>query len=146
MRYKVKKKPATRIAYRLLGLMFILIALAEVWAVFHMISGGKVLLIMMAVFLIIYGGYLIKMSFRRQAYDITYVFEEPGMRIIHRRGVERLPYSEVEDVEIIAPNPDMEYRILKLKIKNIVYVIPFSHSVELAESIFQYIYDRVEWK
>ena len=37
MRYKVKKKPATRIAYRLLGLMFILIALAEVWAVFHMI-------------------------------------------------------------------------------------------------------------
>ena len=107
MRYHVKKNKMTRISYRMVGILFILVAVAQIFAVMHMQIGSRVLLGMMAVFLIFYGGYLFKMSFRRQAYDMVYEFEEAGMVLHFHNGEEKVPSSESADMEIISNDPNL---------------------------------------
>ena len=145
MRYHVKKNKMTRISYRMVGILFILVAVAQIFAVMHMQKGSRVLLGMMAVFLIFYGGYLFKMSFRRQAYDMVYEFEEAGMVLHFHNGEEKVPYAEIEDIEIMAPDPNLPYRIIRIKIKGIHYVLPFADNIELCEKIFQYVYARMDF-
>ncbi len=144
MEYHVKKNKLTRISYRTVGIMFILVAIAALIAADHMTSGGRVFMILFALVLIWYGAYLFKMSFRRQAYDITFKFEEAGITIYHHRGEEQVPYAGVEDVQIIAPDPDLSYRIVRIKIGKIQYVLPFPNDIELSERVFQYVYSRLE--
>ena len=145
MKYCVKKNKMTRISYRIVGVLFIAVAGAQIFAVLHMTSGGRLLLAVMALFLIWYGGYLFKMSFRRQAYDVTYVFEETGITICHHRGEEKVPYANVEDVQILAPDPDLPYRIIRLKIGKEQYVLSFPNNIELSEKIFQYVSARTDF-
>lgn len=144
MRYHMKKNKMTRISYRMVGVLFVAVAAAEIITIPYMKSGGRAALGLMAVFLIWYGGYLFKMSFRRQAYDIVYEFEEAGITIHHHRGDEQVPYARVEDVQIMAPDPDLPYRIVRIKIGKIQYVLSFSNDIELSERIFQYVYSRLE--
>lgn len=145
MRYHVKKNKMTRISYRMVGVLFLLVAFAEIFAIFHMQRGGRILLGMMSVFLIFYGGYLFKMSFRRQAYDMIYEFEEAGMTLHFHNGEEKVPYSGIEDIEIMAPDPNLPYRIVRIKIRGIQYVLPFPDNIELAEKVFQYVYARMDF-
>lgn len=145
MRYHVRKNKMTRISYRMVGILFILVAFAEIIAITRMVSGGRILLGMMALFLILYGGYLFKMSFRRQAYDMIYEFQEAGMILHFHNGEEKVPYAEIEDIGIIAPDPALPYRIVRIKIKGTQYVLPFSDNIELSEKIFQYVYSRMDF-
>lgn len=145
MRYHVKKNKMTRISYRMVGILFILVAFAEIFVITHTETGGRILLAMMAAFLILYGGYLFKMSFRRQAYDMVYEFEEAGMLLHFHNGEERVPYGEIEDIEIMAPDPELPYRIVRIKIKGVQYVLPFSDNIALSEKIFQYVYARMDF-
>ncbi len=144
MVYRVRKNKFTRISYRIVGVFFILVALLQVWAVTKMESGAKLFLIMLSVVIAWYGGYLFKMSFRRQAYDIIYEFEEAGIRLNFRKGSEEVPYAAVQDVQIIAPDPDLPYRIVKIKIHDENYVLSFPDNIQLSEKIFQYVYSRLE--
>lgn len=145
MRYHVRKNKMTRISYRMVGILFVLVAFAEIFAILHMTSGGRIVLGLMALFLICYGCYLFKMSFRRQAYDMVYEFEEAGMILHFKGGQERVPYGEIEDIEIMAPDPDLTYRIVRIKIKGTQYVLPFPDNIELSEQIFQYVYSRMDF-
>ena len=145
MRYHVTKNKLTRISYRTVGVLFALVAVAQLIAVTRMHSGGRFVLAAMAVFLIIYGGYLFKMSFRRQAYDMVYEFEEAGMTLHFHNGEEKVPYSEIEDIEIMAPDLDLAYRIIRIKIHGVQYVLPFPDNIELSEKIFQYVYARMDF-
>lgn len=144
MIYRVRKNKYTRISYRIVGMIFILVALLQLWAVTRMQSGARMFLVMLSIIILGYGGYLIKMSFRRQAYDITYEFEEAGIRLNFRKGSEEVPYAAVQDVQILAPDPDLPYRIVKIKIHGENYILSFPDNVELSEKIFQYVYSRSE--
>ncbi len=143
MRYHVKKNKVTRISYRILGVLFILVAGACIFAVYHMTQGARLMLLFMALFLIAYGGYLFKMSFRRQAYDMIYEFEDAGLTLHFKGGQEKVPYGNIEDVEILAPDPDMTYRIVRIQIHGVQYVLPFPDNIALAEQIFTYVDSRI---
>ena len=72
IRQKVVKRKSTRIAYRVVGIIFVLAGIAVVWWA----MGGHYRMIKAAIAIaaMAYGFYVVKASFRKSAYDMTYLF------------------------------------------------------------------------
>ena len=146
MEVTVRKNKGTRIAYRMLGVLFSLAGIGAVIAAFLIQRGIRVLLGLFGLIALYYGYYLVKMSFRKQAYDITYQFLEEGIRIILHKGEVMLPYDEVLDVKIVIPDPDILYQVVQIKTKTEQYVLNFSGDEQRAKAVYEFVNRRVAYE
>ncbi|MBQ9233376.1 MAG: hypothetical protein IJ167_04985 [Lachnospiraceae bacterium] len=142
--YDVKKRKANRISYRILGLIFTLIALLQCITLFHNLSKHPMLTMVFAVMLGSYGLYLFIMSFRRQAYDITYKFSEDGMLVKHKYGETMYTFEDIEFITMIIPDESLIYYILNIKAKNDIYTIPFTNKREFCEKVYDFVNERIK--
>ena len=85
-KYTVNKRRANRLAYRFLGLIFLLVATLQVFTMIHGYAKHMVLTSLFVTFVGAYGIYLVVMSFRKQAFSATYIFDDTGFTIEHKYG------------------------------------------------------------
>jgi hypothetical protein len=148
LEYTVKKRKATRISYRMVGVVFFVLgALLIVWGIIsNGVNGGNAGRIVKMAFglaLLAYGFSLVKSSFRRSAYDTTYIFEEEGMRIKQERWEKLIPYSELTNVNLVIPDPDMAYYILKIDRGGANFVLPFSGKRDKCDAIYEFMLKKL---
>lgn len=146
MEVTVRKNKGTRIAYRMLGVLFSLAGIGAFIAAFLIQRGIRVLLGLFGLIALYYGYYLVKMSFRKQAYDITYQFLEEGIRIMLHNGEVMLPYDEVLDVKLVIPDPDILYQVVQIKTKTEQYVLNFSGDEQRAKAVYEFVNRRVTYE
>lgn len=142
MEYTVKKSKAGRIGYRVTGAVFLVLGCLGVILTFR-ISSMRFLVIAVAAVAAFYGVYLLKASFRQQAYDITYEFTEEYIKLHLHNGEQLLPYDEVKGVQWVEPNPDIDYVMIQLRLAKHQYVLHFSGKRPYAEKIYTYLLARV---
>ena len=84
IRQKVIKRKNTRAAYRIVGIVFILIGIACMWWA----MGGHYRFLKAAVSIaaMAYGFYIVRASFRSAAYDATYLFGQDRITILQGSG------------------------------------------------------------
>ena len=142
--YDVKKRKANRISYRILGIIFTLIASLQCITLYKNLSKHPMLTMVFAVMLGTYGLYLFIMSFRRQAYDITYKFSEEGMLVKHRYGESMYTFDDIEFITMIIPDESLIYYILNIKAKKDIYTIPFTNKREFCEKLYDFVNERIK--
>ena len=83
MQHTVKKNRATRIAYRMVGVFFVVIGAAFILLMIksHGSTGGRIFKLAFGLALGVYGLVLVKSSFRKSAFDLTYHFEDDELII-----------------------------------------------------------------
>ena len=140
--YTVKKSKSARIGYRILGIIFLGLGVLGIILTAKM-TAMRFLVIGVALMAAFYGIYLLKSSFRLQAYDISYEFTEEHIKLITHKGEQLIPYDQVEDVQWVEPTPDLDYILLQIKIGKKQYVLHFSNKRQYAEKVFAYLLERV---
>lgn len=142
--YDVQKRKANRISYRILGSVFMLIAALQIITLFKGLSKHPMLTMIFAVMLGAYGLYLFAMSFRRQAYDITYKFSEDGMLVKHRYGETMYTYDDIEFITMVIPDDSLIYYLLNIKAGKDIYTIPFTNKREFCEKLYDFVNERIK--
>ncbi|MBQ9200371.1 MAG: hypothetical protein IJ141_09365 [Lachnospiraceae bacterium] len=142
--YDVQKRKANRISYRILGSIFMLISALQVVTLFKALSRHPMLTMIFAVMLFSYGLYLFAMSFRRQAYNITYKFSEDGMLVKHRYGETMYSFDDIEFITMVIPDDSLIYYILNIKAGRDIYTIPFTNKKEFCEKIYDFVNERIK--
>ncbi len=142
MEYTVKKSKAGRIGYRITGAVFLVLGILGVLLAVQ-VPSMKFLVIAVAAVAAFYGVYLLKASFRQQAYDITYEFTEEHIKLILHNGEKLLPYDEVSRVQWIEPSPDVDYVMIQIRSGKQQYVLHFTGKRAYAEKIYSYLLARV---
>lgn len=143
MEYTVHKNKATRISYRITGIVFLLLAITAIVFAFIRVGSLRVLVAIFSSIGMFYGIYLVKMSFRKQAYDITYQFSEEGILLKYHKGEETLTYDRIIDVSLIEPDPDIAYSIVQIKTEKEQLVLHFVDKDTYANKIFEYLNCRI---
>ncbi len=144
LNYFVKKRKANRIAYRILGVVFIITAALQSITFTKHLSKHPMLTMTFAVLLGAYGLYLFSMSLRRQAFDITYKFTEEGMLVEHRYGETMYTFDDIEFITMVIPDDSLIYYLLNIKAKKDVYTIPFTNKREYCEKIYEFVNARIK--
>ena len=144
LNYFVKKRKANRIAYRILGCVFIMTAALQGLTLTKHITKHPMLTMTFAVLLGAYGLYLFSMSFRRQAFDITYKFSEEGMLVTHRYGETMYTFDDIEFITMVIPDDSLIYYLLNIKAKKDIYTIPFTNKREFCEKIYEFVNARIK--
>ena len=142
--YTVPKRKTNRITYRIMGTIFLLVALAQFFLVASGYGKYKMLTIIFALFLGSYGVYLISSSFRKQAFDITYMFNEDGLKVTHHYGDTMYTFNDIEFVTMVIADENMMFYILNVKTKKDIYSIPFTMKGELCEKIYEFVNSRIK--
>lgn len=142
--YTVPKRKINRISYRVSGAIFTAIAILQMVTIFRGISKHLMLTAMFAFFLGAYGIHLIYSSFRKQAFDITYVFSDEGIIVKSHYGEKNYTYDDVEFVTMVIPDESMLFYMLNLKAGNDIYPIPFTMKKELCETIYELINSHIK--
>lgn len=142
--YTVKKKAANRIAYRLMGFVFLAIVALQMYCLFAGIYKHYLIPALLSIFLGYYGVYLMKMSFRKQAYDITYTINEEGFHVKYRFGEKMYTYDDIEFVTMVIADENMIYYMLNVKTKKDTYPIPFTMQGKLCEKVYDFMNARVK--
>lgn len=140
--YVVKKNKHGRWAFRGLGFIFAILGVLGVVLTFR-VQYMRFFVLAVALVAAFYGFYLIKSSFRLQAYDITYEFTEEHVKIIHHRGQQIITYDCVEEAQYIEPSPDVDYVLIKLVTNERKYVLHFNNQKEFAKKIHAYLLARI---
>lgn len=142
--YTVPKRRANRISYRILGSVFTLISVLQftLMATNHM--KHKLLTLVFALVLAVYGLYLIMASFRKTAFDITYRFDEHGMLVTHRYGQTQYSFEDIDFITMIIPDATLICYMLNIKAKKDVYVIPFTMKKDYCEAIYEFVNARIK--
>ena len=140
--YTVKKSKTARIGYRIIGTLFLLLGIAGMILVWRL-PAMRFLVIAVALIAGFYGVYLLKASFRLQAYDITYEFTEEHIKLKLHNGERILPYAEVTGLQWIEPSPDIDYFMIQIRSKKQQYVLHFRNNREYGQRIFNYLNERV---
>ncbi|MBE5943402.1 MAG: hypothetical protein E7258_00615 [Lachnospiraceae bacterium] len=142
--YKVPKRKANRISYRIWGSIFMIFVILQVillvkgYAKHPMVTGIFIM------FLGWYGIYLIRSSFRKQAFDITYRFDEEGLKVTHHYGEKQYTFDDIEFVTMVIADENMIFYILNVKAGKDVYIIPFTNKKELCEKIYEFVNSRIK--
>ena len=95
------------------------------------------------ILLILYGLYLFLHTFRKTMYDITYNFEEEGLRIRHVRGETVYPYDKIDDVSLITPEDPNQYNIISIRTGKETFVIPFTLKKAQCDTIYEFLMSHV---
>ena len=143
--YTVKKSKAGRIGYRVLGIMFLGLGVLGIVLSFKLAT-MKFVVLMVAMMSIFYGVYLLRASFRLQAYDISYEFTEEHIKLRLHNGERIVPYDEVDDIQWVEPSPDIDYILIQIKIGKQQFVLHFSNKRSYAEKVYAYLLERVPLK
>lgn len=142
--YTVPKRKTNRISYRILGSIFLLVALSQFILVVKGYGNHKMLTLIFALFLGFYGVYLIRASLRKQAFDITYVFNDDGMLVKHHYGETSYTFEDIEFVTMVIADENMVFYVLNVKTTKEVYSIPFTMKGELCEKIYEFVNSRIK--
>ena len=140
--YTVKKSKSARIGYRVLGFIFLILGILGIVLAWRLPS-MKFLVIIVAAMAAFYGIYLLRASFRLQAYDISYEFTEEHIKLTTHKGERLIPYDEVADVQWLEPTPDIDYILLQIKVGKQQFVLHFRNKRAYAEKVFAYLLERV---
>lgn len=141
--YTVKKNKYNRYGFRGVGLLFIVLAVALVTLVVIFPIKGRIILGAIGIGGILYGAYLLRASFRKQAYDVKYQFTEEGINVVHRYGETLVTYDEVKGVNAMQPDPNMLYKILQIKTEKEQYVLSFEGNVQDCDTLYALITERM---
>ncbi len=137
MEYTVKKNSANRIAMRVLGIIFLLIAVARFAVVVSSNEHKNVILtVILCAGGITYGAYLIIQTMKAQAYDITYVFGDKTMTLKLHRREKKFDYREISDLGYVVPNENMDYSIVQIYIGKEQYLLPFVGKSEVGQALY----------
>ncbi|MGN0152050.1 MAG: hypothetical protein ACI39Q_06220 [Wujia sp.] len=142
--YTVPKRKANRFAYRFLGGVFLVVALLQFFVLLRGLSNHRMLTAIFAMLLFFYGGYLFIMSFRKQAYDITYCFDENGMLVTHHYGQKQYSFDDIEFITMVIADENMIFYMLNIKALKDIYTIPFTLKKELCETIYEFVNSRIK--
>lgn len=143
--YTVKKSKTGRIGYRVLGLMFLGLGILGIVLSFKLAT-MKFVVLMVAMMSMFYGVYLLRASFRLQAYDVSYEFTEEHIKLRLHNGDRIVPYDEVDDIQWVEPSPDIDYILIQIKIGKQQFVLHFSNKRSYAEKVYAYLLERVPLK
>ena len=133
--YKVVKRKATRISYRVVGLVFVFLGGL-------IISAGlikdrpSIILIAFGLAALVYGLTLVKGSFRRGAFTANYIFRDEHIEVQQEKKNTIINYDDVKNVNLVIPDPDMAYYILKFDVGRVNYVLPFIGRREKCDMIY----------
>lgn len=106
-KYTVNKRRANRLAYRFLGFMFLLVATLQAFTMIHGYAKHLVLTALFVTFVGAYGIYLVVMSFRKQAFSATYIFDDTGFTIEHKYGTTHYDFDQIKHVTMVIPDENM---------------------------------------
>ncbi len=141
LEHTVKKRKATRVAYRMVGFVFMIIGGLLIW---WAVSGGaKVIKAAIAIGAIGYGFSLVKSSFRKAAYDSTYIFEDNAIRIKQAKREIIVPYEKVTNINLVIPDPNMPYYMLKIDKGTENFVLPFMGRRDKCDAIYELLLKKV---
>lgn len=142
--YTVQKRKANRITYRVMGITFTIIACLQIITIVKGYSKHPMLTGMFAFFLGAYGLYLLRMSFRKQAFDITYKFSEEGLLVTHHYGEKKYTFEDIEFVTMVIADQNLIFYVLNLKAGKDIYAIPFTMKGALCEKIYEFVHSRIK--
>lgn len=142
--YLVPKRKANRYSYRFLGSVFVIISVLQFYTLFRGLSSHLMLTMIFAVLLFSYGGYLVTASFRKQAFDITYIFSEEGMSVIHKYGKTDYTFDDIDFITMVIADEHMIFYVLNIKAGKDLYAIPFTMKKELCETIYEFVNSRIK--
>lgn len=142
--YTVPKRKTNRITYRITGSIFFLVAFAQFIMVAMGYGNYKMLTIIFALFLGSYGVYLIWASLRKQAFDITYTFNDEGILVKHHYGDTQYSFEDIEFVTMVIADENMMFYVLNVKTKKEIFSIPFTMKGELCEKIYEFVNSRIK--
>lgn len=141
--YTVQKRKSNRITYRVIGTIFVIVAAMQTIILVNGYAKHPALTGMFALLLGAYGLYLFKMSFRKQAFDITYRFSEEGLTVIHHYGEKKYTFQDIELITMVIADPNLIFYVLNIKAGKDVYTIPFTMKKELCETIYEFVHSRI---
>ncbi|SEP76592.1 hypothetical protein SAMN02910369_00577 [Lachnospiraceae bacterium NE2001] len=96
-----------------------------------------------AFILMLYGIYIFVNSFRANAYDMDFEFNDENFVVHTKWGVRTHKYGDVDDISHVIPENENIYSLLHITVDKKNYVIPFSYKKEVADTIYTYVNDRV---
>lgn len=144
--YTVPKRKANRYAYRFLGFVFVLISVLQFYILLRGLAKHLMLTAIFAMLLFVYGGYLIIASFRKQAFDITYRFNEEGLTVFHHYGTHEYTFDDIDFITMVIADENMLFYLLNIKAGKHIYTIPFTMKRELCETIYEFVNSRIKHK
>ncbi len=142
--YSVPKRKANRFAYRFLGAVFVLISVLQFYVLLRGLAKHLMLTAIFAMLLFVYGGYLIIVSLRKQAFDITYRFDDTGMTVFHHYGTSKYTFDDIDFITMVIADEHMVFYVLNVKAGKNVYTIPFTMKKELCETIYEFVNSRIK--
>lgn len=142
--YTVQKRKANRISYRILGVVFLAITILQFITLIRGYANHIAISTLFAFILGLYGTYLFLMSFRRQAFDISYRFDDSGMLVTHKYGETFYSYEDIEFITMVIPDESLIYYMLNIKAKKDVYTIPFTNKQEYCEKIYEFVNSKIK--
>lgn len=142
--YTVPKRRANRVSYRILGSVFTMIAILQLTLMTLNMIDRKILGLLFAFVLAVYGIYLIFASFRKTAFDITYRFDDNGMLVTHHYGQKQYSFEDIDFVTMVIPDATLIYYMLNIKAGKDVYVIPFTMKKDYCEAIYEFVNTRLK--
>ena len=141
IRQRVIKRKGTRIAYRIVGMLFALAGLACMW--WSMGGHYRILKAVVAIMLMSYGFYVIRASFRSAAYDAMYLFGPDVVTILQKKKSVVIPYEKITGYTMIEPDPDLRYYIIKFDVNRQSYIVPFAGAKAKSESVYNIFREKV---
>lgn len=148
MEYTVRKNKWNRFAFRFVGFVFVIVALSSIIAFIYSIKKGQKVYAALTGMLICaclaYGIYLIKETFKFQAYDIRYIFENDKIRLIGKHRERKILYKDIDDIGYVVPSPDMDYSIIQIKVKKNQYIIPYMNKSDKAQEMYKFLNEKVK--
>ena len=145
-KYTVRKRRANRVAYRILGAVFIIVAGLQTFTLIKGYANHAVITALFVTFVGLYGFYLFIMSFRKQAFDITYIFDDKGFTVEHKYGVTTYGFDEIKHVTMVIPDESMIFYILNVFTEKERYTISFTMQRDLCENIYEFMHARLPKK
>lgn len=142
--YTVNKRKSNRISYRVLGIIFLTVTVLQCIILFRGYANYVYITALFALVLGCYGIYLVRMSFRKQAFNITYVFNEEGLSVNHKYGDKKYTFDDIEFITMVIADQSMIFYVLNIKAGKDIYTIPFTMKRELCEKIYEFVNSRIK--
>lgn len=137
MEHTVRKNKKNRIAMRILALLFIAVAILRIVVVISSKEKtNQVITVLLCAGCLTYGIYLLRHTFRPQAYDITYVFGDKTLTLKLHRKDKVISYGDIRELGFVVPNENMDYSVIQIYIGKEQYVIPFQSNRNVAEALY----------
>mgnify|MGYP007034311976 FL=1 len=109
----------------------------------HGSTGGRIFKLAFGLALGVYGLVLVKSSFRKSAFDLTYHFEDDELIIEKGKKSYHTPYEKITNVNLVIPDPHLPYYILKIDIGKEQFVLPFSGKRDKCDAIYYHLLKKM---